>query len=129
MIKPQINSIYEYKEYIQQKISLKLRIRLRHLFFPFIINIVLGILNKTMKKKKLKDCGQRKWHHIILIFIWFHNDSIGKLIQLINIVIKAVGTTQHTKPVTLLNTNNKHSEREIKNTSFTIAQKYIATHK
>lgn len=63
-------------------------------------------------------------------YTYFHMISqwfIGKLIQLINIVIKAVGTTQHTKPVTLLNTNNKHSEREIKNACFTIAQKYIDT--
>ena len=101
---------------------------------PLLFNIVLEVLAKAIREEKeIKNPDQKRrskaltvWDDMIL-YIENPKDSIRKLLELISEFSKVAGYKINTqKSLAFLYTNNKKSERAIKESiPFTIATKRI----
>ena len=103
-------------------------------FLPLFVNIVLEVLAMVIREEKeIKGIQIRKegkfslFAYDMILYIENAKDTTRKLLDLINEYHKVVGYKINTQKVlAFLYTNNKKSEREIKQTiSFTIATKRI----
>ena len=101
---------------------------------PLLFNIVLEVLDPAVREeKKIKGIQIRKKVKLslfagdMILYIENAKDSIRKLLELISEFSKVAGYKVNTlKSLAFLYTNNKKSEREIKESiAFTIATKRI----